>query len=445
LKRAKTEKKNSSATFDVDKTSLNSTETEETRMVATSQKPLKRLKQTSVAKKIKLKKVTFKKSKCVCDVPQMISGTFERTGPYTQIGAFPTVELLKDHFYKIHIDHPQNSIKFQLLIFVDNLSPSSFENYCKPFSNIYHPDINEKVTVFFKKNETSCIDHFWTVLSVWDHYSLLKHPDIEDLKKLLLNDIPQSAHFEQNKRTNDNIDCDCNGTEKENPLGANFHSGCHQGAGHSTKCKFFKFSNDTIICAKFKLTEENYKTSRPTNNELLENTTHKIVDNLLTPLVVKWASSAADNMEKHLKKATDCQIGTSKAIKKCFTCIAMNFDYCSHIHKDRNDLTTGVTALLSIERTNKPQQVHFYPTYTLPNSTNPGPGFGFYIGDTDVVIEVSSLETHGASKVESPNRLKPSHVSVVAFCGKVCDLPKHGYLKKDHFHGIKNLRYVKQP
>ena len=93
-------------------------------------------------------------------------------------------------------------------------------------------------------------------------------------------------------------------------------------------------------------------------------------------------------------------------------------------------METGVTALLSMDQTDTPQQVHFYPTYILPDSPNPGPGFGFYVGNKGVVIEVSSLETHGASRVLFPNKEKPNHVSVVAFCARVCDLPKHGYSQK---------------
>ena len=385
---------------------------------------------TKTIKIRKLKKVNFKKPKCNCNKPQKITGSFQKTGPYTQIGAFPTLALLKEHFYEIHKDYPQNSIKFQLVIFVDNLSPSTFTNYCKPYNNIYQREENELVTIFYKKNETSCTNHIWTVLAVHDFCSLITHPEIEELRDILLNQLPKMAHFEPNKRTNDNIDCDCNGNDHNNPMGANFHSGCHQGAGHYTLCKFFRHSSEQTICARFKLTKSEHATSKPMNNDLLQKTTHKIVDDFLTPVLIKWAKNAAENMEKHLSKAKECQIGLKSETKKCFTCLALNFDFCSHIHRDRNDLETGVTALLSMDLTDTPQQVHFYPTYILPDSPNPGPGFGFYVGNKGVVIEVSSLETHGASRVLFPNKEKPNHVSVVAFCARVCDLPKHGYSQK---------------
>ena len=112
-----------------------------------------------------------------------VTGLFDEDGPYVNIGAFSTEEKLKDHFIKIH-GNP-DTIKFQLAIYVPNLSKQSFPNFCKPFSNVYTASENEELTIIFKKNPTSCAQNNFTVMAIIDRNYLAKSDIIDDIKKNL--------------------------------------------------------------------------------------------------------------------------------------------------------------------------------------------------------------------------------------------------------------------
>ena len=117
----------------------------------------------------------------MCTDIQKVSGLFDEAGPYINIGAFPTVEKLEEHFVKIH-GNPE-TIKFQCVMYVPKLSKQSFQNFCKPYSNVYTAGKNEEVTIIYKKNPTPCVDHNFTVMNIIDR-NFLKHNDIiDDIKK----------------------------------------------------------------------------------------------------------------------------------------------------------------------------------------------------------------------------------------------------------------------
>ena len=361
----------------------------------------------------------------MCTDIQKVSGLFDEAGPYINIGAFPTVEKLEEHFVKIH-GNPE-TIKFQYAMYVPNLSKQSFPNFCRPYSNVYTAGEDEEVTIIYKKNPTSCVDHNFTVMIIIDR-NFLKHNDIiDDIKKQIWKNIAPKAFFHQNKRSNDKINCECNGPDHNNPLGATFHAGCHQGAGHASKCKFFRHTQESIQAVRFKLTEEEYNPQISQNNVILETVTNDIVDYIFTPVLSKWCPETAEKMQLHIKNAPQCQLGHQNDVPKTFTCFAYNSDFCSHMHKDSNDFVGGVTTLLSLEKEdNPPEQYHVLPNYVFLNAKNPGPGIAFFLGDKTILIEASALEAHGSTRVTSPNRHNPTHVSIVGFNAQVCDLPNHG-------------------
>ena len=154
--------------------------------------------------------------------------------------------------------------------------------------------------------------------------------------------------------------------DHDNPLGATFHAGCHQGAGHASKCKFFNHSQVLTPAVCFKLTEEEYKQKALQNNTILETVTNDIADYIFTPVLTKWCPSTASNMQILIQNANKCQLGHQNEVPKCYTCFAYNFDFCSHSHKDSNDFVGGVTTLLSLEKDNNPpEQYHVLPNYVF--------------------------------------------------------------------------------
>ena len=214
-----------------------------------------------------------------------------------------------------------------------------------------------------------------TVMLVIDRNFLANSEIIDDIKKKW-KDIAPNAFFHPNKCSNDKINCECNGLDHDNPLGATFHVGC---AGHASKCKFLKHSQVSIPAVRFKLTEEEYKQKTLQNYTILENVTNDIADYIFTPVLTEWCPSTAANMKIHIQNATQCQLGHQNEVPKCYTCFAYNFDFCSHLHKDSNDFVGGVTTLLSLEKDNNPpEQYHVLSNYILLNAKNPGPGIAFF-------------------------------------------------------------------
>ena len=145
---------------------------------------------------------------------------------------------------------------------------------------------------------------------------------------------------------------------------------------------------------------------------------HDLADHL-SPLLAKFAPQAFNNMTS--VNDSDCRIGYESE-KKPFSGVTIVTDFCAHPHKDRNDLPSGVTVVVSLNKkvdkgSEKQVQYHVLPHYG---------GLGLDLGHGSVLIEAAKHEVHSTTALPHPNRFSPSRLGLVFYQHKNLNLPNHG-------------------
>ena len=358
--------------------------------------------------------IPVKASALVCTCPKKVVKkiqAFQRPPSYTHLGFGKTLTELEQKIYGNFVPLQKDRIGLHEIILCD----SPLTDSCTPYSSTFKKPVTEKVTVFYRIAD--CRVHKYLVICIL-HHGALHGPKLEDLKKLVFQEITPKIQYRQRSVTDKQIDkktglpCSCNVD------GGTKTFGCTTCVVNSTACKFYKKpKQENTGRQKFAL-----ETKR--DNATLKKVCETVC-NMATDFVKNCAPLCYQNMADFSSDAIDCRIGTEPV--NLFAAVTFVSDYSAHCHVDSNDNALGATVILSLRQNpGATAQLHYLPMYRLFGSL--GPGVALDLGDGSLFMECAAMETHGSTPVENARKNSPERVGIVCFTHACLNKPHHGHL-----------------
>jgi hypothetical protein len=278
-----------------------------------------------------------------------------------------------------------------------------------------------KLVVFFKKtNLFQCKKHSFIVVALIvnnviesDSGKSLRHYLVKKVIPYCQHQLRTSCNYNKSKLPQK---CHCQGKVKE-CQGFSMTSGCTRSAFSGGKCRYNKKLQDNPT-GRFPVKGMSAKNKKSFEQKSID--TAKTMSSVLS----QYAPLAFANMTK--TEPNKCRLGDS-----AFCSMTIVADFTAHIHRDKNDVRNGATALLTLlkdeDKTNIQTQFHCLPSYRFKGSRKKG--VSFKLNDCSVLLEVASMEPHSSSPIENPNGLDPVRMGLVFFSHSGLTLPDHGFKK----------------